>query len=55
MKVCYITSLLGQNIFVNGCFSFCLYDIVVNFLKNRTIIGIERQAFASFPTWLPGV
>ena len=33
--------------YVDGCFSFCLYDTVMNFLNNRTNIWIWRQAFTS--------
>ena len=34
-------------LYVSGCFSFCLYDVIINFLNNRTNIWIWRQAFAS--------
>ena len=33
-------------LYVDGCFSFCLYDAIMNFLNNRTNIWIWRQAFA---------
>ena len=36
-----------HNIYVDGCFSFCFYDVIINFLKNRANILIRRQAFAS--------
>ena len=32
---------------VDGCFSYCLYNIIMNFLNNRTNIWIWRQAFTS--------
>ena len=33
--------------YVDGCFSFCFYDVIIDFLTNRTKILIWRQAFIS--------
>ena len=33
--------------YIDGCFSFCFYGVITNFLKNRTTFVIRRQAFAS--------
>ena len=33
--------------YVDGCLSFCFYDVITNFLNNRTNTWIWRQAFAS--------
>ena len=49
-KECHVTStklLRKIEMYVDGCFSFCFYDVIINFLINRTNIWIWRQAFAS--------
>ena len=36
-----------RELYVGVCFSSCFYDVIINFLTNRTKYLIRRQAFAS--------
>ena len=44
----FLRSMQNQSLqYVDGCFSFCFYDVIINFLKNKAKFFIGRQAFTS--------